>query len=232
MVYETEVAAMRDVISQMMRSSQNRLLVNTDRVYFAKTNLIALKSLLEERGPKGVFIAINRPYHYMAHLLRIHKVSYEEMIFVDAITEISGERRMEWRRTTFLNGPFQITKIFEDLELVGKKEDGSATMIKIIEGDFVLVDDISAIFHYNKLGTGKHFLKKFLDAIASNPQAFTSVSVDRETQRDLYEFLADNCDRMVDMGNAAFLESPKEMEEVRPPRVAQAFEGRGEFINE
>ncbi|MFQ5909631.1 MAG: hypothetical protein ACE5IJ_02790 [Thermoplasmata archaeon] len=229
MVYETEVVAMRDIISQMMKASQNRLLVNTDRIYFAKTNLIALKALLEERGPKGIFISINRPYHYMAHLLRIHKVDYDEMHFIDAISQISGERRMEWRQTTFLDGPFQVSKIFDDLELVGRMEDGSATILRIVEGDFVLIDDVSAVFHYNKTGIGRRFLKRFLDAVASNPKAFTSVSVDRETQRDLYEFLADNCDRMVDMGNAAFMEVPGDLDGVGRSRAVEASDTKGDF---
>ncbi|MFQ6128300.1 MAG: hypothetical protein ACE5QW_05310 [Thermoplasmata archaeon] len=232
MVYETEVAAMRGVISLMMKNSENKLLVNTDRIYLAKTNLIALKSLLEERGPRGIFIAINRPYHYMAHLLRIHKVVYEEMLFIDAVTRISGERRMEWKHTTFLNGPFQIPKIFNDLELVGRKGDGSTGLIRIIEGDFVLVDDVSAIFHFNKRGMGKRFLQNFMDAVASNPKAFTSVSVDRETQRELYEFLAENCDRMVDMGNAAFVEVSKGLAGEEDAQVARALEGKGEIADE
>ncbi|MCK4368007.1 MAG: hypothetical protein KAW84_08705 [Thermoplasmata archaeon] len=231
MVYETEVFAMRDVISQMMKTSQNRLLVNTDRVYLGKTNLIALESLLEERGPRGIFIAINRPYHYMAHLLRIHKVDYEEMLFIDAVSQISGERKMEWKQTTFLDSPFQVAKLFEDLKLLGKTTDGSTAIIKIIEGDFVVIDDVSAIFHYNELGTGKAFLKKFLDAVASNPKSFTAFAVDRETQRDLYEFLADNADRMVDMGNAAFMEVPKELEE-EPAPMARPSEGKGGMIHE
>lgn len=216
MVYETEVAAMRDVISQMMKSSQNRLLVNTDRIYLAKTNLIAIKSLLSERGPNGIFLAMNRPYHYMAHLLRIHKIDYEEMTFIDAVTQISGERRMEWKQTTFMNSPFQISSIFEDFKIVGKNLDGSTSIVNIIEGDWVVVDDVSSIFHYNQLGAGRSFLKDFLDAIESNPKAFTAFAVDRETQRDLYEFLADNCDRMVDMGNAAFMEVPKDIEVISP----------------
>lgn len=229
MVYETEVIAMRDVISQMMKTSQNRLLVNTDRVYLAKTNLITLKSLLEERGPRGIFLSINRPYHYMAHLLRIHKVDYDEMLFIDAVSKISGERKMEWKQTTFLDSPFQIPKIFEDLQLIGKTPDGSTSIIKIIESDFVVIDDISAIFHYNELGTGKRFLKEFLDAVASNPTSFTAFAIDRESQREIYEFLADLSDRMVDMGNAAFMEVPKEPEGEHAP-MARASEGKGGMI--
>jgi hypothetical protein len=231
MVYETEVIAMRDVISQMLKTSQNRLLVNTDRVYLGKTNLIALKSLLEEIGPRGIFISINRPYHYMAHLLRIHKVDYEEMLFIDVVSQISGERRMEWKQTTFLDSPFQIPKIFEDLQLVGKTAEGSTSIIKIIESDFVVVDDVSAIFHYNELGTGREFLKGFLDAIAAKSDAFTAFAVDRETQRDLYEFLAENSDRMVDMGNAAFMEVPKDIEEEHAP-VPRPSAGDGGVVHE
>ncbi len=231
MVYETEVIAMRDVISQMMKTSQNRLLVNTDRVYLAKTNLITLKSLLEEVGPRGIFLSINRPYHYMAHLLRIHKVDYEEMLFIDAISKISGERKMEWKQTTFLDSPFQIPKIFEDLQLIGKTLDGSTAIIKIIEGDFVMIDDISAIFHYNELGTGKRFLKEFLDAVASNPKSFTAFAIDRETQRDTYEFLADHSDRLVDMGNAAFMEVPKEFQEGHAPMLPPS-EGKRGMVHE
>lgn len=230
MVYETEVAAMRDVISIMRKNSQNRLLVNTDRIYLAKTNLITLKSLLEGRGPKGVFIAINRPYHYMAHLLRIHKVDYEELLFIDAVTEISGERRMEWKQTAFLSGPFQVARILEDLQLTHKQADGSTSIVKFVERDFVLVDDVSAIFHYNQQWTGESFLRSFLDTVKSHPNAFASVSVDRETQRSLYEFLADNCDRMVDMGNAAFVDFTREAEE--SPRIAEILGPKGGIAHE
>lgn len=228
MVYETEVQAMREIIRIMRETgTENRLLVNTERIYLAKTNLIILKAMLEELGKKGVFIAIDRPYHYMVHLMKIHRFHYDEMLFIDAITKISGERRMEWSSASFLNGPFSIDTLLRDLKIITKDPAGRSQLVDLTDGDFLMIDDVSAIFHYNKLGTGRRFLKTYLDIVGNKKSTFTAVSVDRESHTSLYEFLAQNCDRMVDMGNAAFMVVPRSSAEAT--EAAKAVEASQKY---
>jgi hypothetical protein len=205
MAYDLEVQTMRFILDKMRAGKEgNRLLVNTERVYLAKTNLILVEACLEELGERGVYVSIDRPYHYMSHLLRIHKVPHDGLMFIDAVTNISGERKVERDSVNFLETPFAIPRILKDLKVTRRGAEGNMEEIDLLERDFVVIDDVSAIFYYRGVSSGKRFIEDYLGAIGSSARTFTAVAVDREAHRELYEFLSTLTDRGVDMGTASF----------------------------
>ncbi len=230
MGYEIEVQYLRFILGGMRsREEGNRLLVNTERVYLAKTNLLLVKALLEEFGGRGVFVAIDRPYHYMDHLLRIHKIPHEELLFIDAVTNISGERRVEGEGVSFLDTPFTIQKILRDLRIQRKRDDGGTEEVDLLDRDFLVIDDVSAMFYYGGVTSRQQILREFLEAVSRRPETFAAVVVDREVHRELYEFLSDYVDHGVDMGTASFqMADDSDVEEVpeTPDSTAQ-FRVRG-----
>ena len=62
----------KKVMEQMKKDLDNKsnlILVSTNQVQLARTNLIMLNLLLSQMKLKGIFISVDRPHQYMVHLV-------------------------------------------------------------------------------------------------------------------------------------------------------------------
>ena len=55
-----------------------------------RVNICLLKFFLHEMKQKGIFITIDRPHQYTASLLTLHGISQDNLVYIDAVSRISG----------------------------------------------------------------------------------------------------------------------------------------------
>jgi hypothetical protein len=155
--------------------------------------------LLDVRRLRGLFIVVDRPYQYMAALLKAHGIDQRNLTYIDMITNLSRIVFCEGESVKFTNGPFQVDLI-SDAFLIGY----SAThmqkpIIDLTEIDFVLVDNISTMLAYNPLSRVETFIKNFLTNLQRQKPIFTSLIIDSSIHTELYKIAKKFCDREVNI---------------------------------
>ena len=57
---------------------------------YQRTTMEAIKYLSKEEGLPGVYVSVNKPYQSIKSSLLGEKIDIKTMIFIDAITSVSG----------------------------------------------------------------------------------------------------------------------------------------------
>ena len=166
----------------------NKMLFSVDYGHIAKTNLILLKGLLEDLQKKGLFVTVDRPHQYMEHLLRMHKINYTNLFFLDTITTFSGaisDKNININNVTILDSPFQID-LLPELFSHSNKNIGLKNQIDITGLEFILIDNVASMLNYNDLETVENFLKKYFDKFIHTDRIFLPLLIDKLRHGSLY----------------------------------------------
>lgn len=166
----------------------NKMLFSVDYGHIAKTNLILLKGLMEELKKKGLFVTVDRPHQYMEHLLRMHKVNYQNLFFLDTITTFSGalsDQNVNLKNVKILDTPFQID-LLPELFSLSNKNIGIKNQIDISGFEFILIDNVASMLNYNDLETVTKFLENYLAKFNNINNVFLPLLVDKLTHGSLY----------------------------------------------
>ncbi len=198
-----DIQLMRTIISQLGNlNNGNRLLFSVNYARISRTNLILLKALLEELNKKGLFITIDRPHQYMEHLLRMHRIKYNNLLFIDAIASFSGTLLSEKDyevNVKFVDSPFQIDLLPELFSL--NPEDTSRTVGKIdmMGVDFILIDNVATMLNYNDTNMVEKFLENYLAKFRDRNNIFIPLILDSVTYGSLYQVARELCDKEIDL---------------------------------
>lgn len=188
----------------------NRLLLLVNYMRIAKTNLILLKALLEELNKRGIFISIDRPHRYMGHLLRIHRINYANLLFIDTITTFSSDKFNDVggeSNVKIIESPFQIHLLPELLSMSPVKYDNVGYKIDLTDVDFIIIDNIAAMLNYNDHIMVEGFLESYLNKLTENRNILTPFLLDRTTHLSLYEAVRRLCDREIDVNELGSITS-------------------------
>jgi hypothetical protein len=180
----------------------NRVLFLVNYMQIAKTNLILLKALLEELNRRGIFISIDRPHRYMGHLLRIHRINYTNLLFIDTITTFSSDKfddDIEQSSVKVIESPFQIHLLPELLSMDSQYYGNMGYNIDLAGVDFILIDNIASMLNYNDHVMVEGFLESYLNKLTENKNIFTPILLDRNTHSALYESVKRLCDGEIDV---------------------------------
>ncbi len=199
----TDINLMMKLLPQISDANQgNRLLLLVNYIRIAKTNLILLKALLEELNKRGIFISIDRPHRYMGHLLRIHRINYANLLFIDTITTFSSDKFEDTvgeSNVKIIESPFQIHLLPELLSMNSDKYDNVGYKIDLTDVDFIIIDNIAAMLNYNDHIMVEGFLESYLNKLTENRNILTPILLDRNTHFSLYEAVRRLCDREIDV---------------------------------
>lgn len=172
---------------------QAPLLVSAHHTQVARLNLILLKVLLDLRRLRGIFITIDRPHQYMTHLMRLHGVSQENLLYLDAISSHSADTKTGTAVAGMLNGPFQIERL--PSMLCGDGSAPGGLPIDWSRVDFMLLDNLGTLLMYNTQKSVEEFTANFLAVLEVPRRRFTAFIVDASQRPDLYRLLEPRCPR-------------------------------------
>lgn len=172
------------------------LLVDTSFTQIAKTNLLLLKGFLDLEGEKGYFVVLDRPHQYMAYLLHMHDINQENIWYIDTVTSMSGEEKVDRDNVNFVDGPFHIDHLIDVFE---PGEEKGSRFASIDETDFVLIDNISSMLNYNSIDKVEEFIKLFKKMIDDSSGMLGCFVIDSDSHPELSKVLKEHIETHIDI---------------------------------
>ena len=178
----------KTIMSSMCKNPAfDRMVLIQKNTQIARTNLLLLKILLNDLDLRGIFLSINRPYHYMKYLLNMHDIEHGGLLFMDTVSEISGEHFERSKGVLFTKGPFN-PELFGSLQAkVYPENDDNA--IDLESYHFFMFDSIASLANYRSLQGIRNVLNAAFTLFErSSIRVF--MSVDRDGYPEIYQTIS------------------------------------------
>ncbi len=153
-----------------------------------RVNLVLLKAFLDERRSRGIMITIDRPHQYVSHLLQLHGIDQNNLVFLDAISRHASDTQSGSVATEFQRGPFQIETLPDFLS-----GDGDGGVVSpAADADFVVLDNVATLLTYNPMESVQLFLEKYVDFMVRRRPGhlITTLVMDKEVHATLFEYIS------------------------------------------
>lgn len=175
---ERDECLLRHIMGSMKEDLKGLVLLDTSSTQSVRVNLVLLKGLLERRNLSGIFISVDRPHQYMAHLLRMHHIDLQNVVFVDVIGRSSADCKECEASVGHADAPFHIDSLPETLRDMSERDPGTAR--------FVMIDNLATLLTYNSYSSVERFLRSLVEMTAASGAVIPLV-MDREKHGLLYE---------------------------------------------
>lgn len=183
---EKDVKQMRCILEALDKNGQKgAVLLDVPSTQFVRANLMLLRGLSQELGLSGLFISVDRPHQYMVHLLTMHQIRAERLMFIDAISRFSADCKVASANVGFVDGPFHIDRLPYAMSEWGKGGNGGP--VSLSECGFAIIDNLSALLTYNSFNSVEAFLKRFVSVLESSGSITVPLIIDSEKCGLLYE---------------------------------------------
>ena len=178
-------------------ASTRKILVVSKYTERTRVNICLLKFFLQEMKQRGIFITIDRPHQYTASLLALHGISQEKLVYIDAISRISGETESNVSNVRFINGPYELN-FLDDISSISCATGTFSTQILNLEDmDFVLIDDIAALAKYQEEVGVKKMIESYISSIERVKKIMAPIVLDVNQNKFIYQVIAGKCDRIL-----------------------------------
>jgi len=214
-----DIQLMKNIISQIGdMNNGNKVLFCVSYERIAKTNLILLRAFLEELNKKGILVTIDRPHQYMEHLLRMHRINYENLLFIDTIARFSGNilsDDLSVGNIRILDSPFQIDLLPGLFALNPEEQIEVEGQIDITGLDFILIDNVATMLNYNDPTSVESFLENYMAKFRNLNNILISLTLDSVAYNSLYQVARRLFDREINIDNLRIgkLDFDREMKE-------------------
>jgi len=138
-----------------------------------------------DKGLPGVYVTVNKSTSELTEELRLQNINTENIIFVDAVTQMINGREIESDNISYLDGPSDLIELSLEvgkaLDKIGKKN------------GFVVIDSITTLLIYNK----DVVIEKFLHTLSQKikEQKLQGVYFAAEsTNKDVLDTISQFCD--------------------------------------
>lgn len=172
------------------------VLLDVKSTQFVRVNLLLLKAFSSMPERPGMFIAIDRPHHYMLHLMGMHQIDPRGLIFIDAISRFAADTKSGPDRANLLNAPSNIDSLPSAIRDWAGGPLRSAPM-DLHSCRFAMIDNISSLLLYNSFNNVELFLQDFIDVLTSHARVQIPLLVDKERNSMLYEVARSMCPREI-----------------------------------
>jgi hypothetical protein len=150
-----------------------------------------LRGLAQERGLPGIFLSVDRPHQYMVHLLSMHQIKSENLIFIDAISNFSADFKVAKANVGFMDGPFRIDHLPVAMNEWIKSCNGQS--LNFNNRGFAIIDNLSALLTYNSFNSVQTFLQNFIQSLQVSRNMVVPLMIDSEKSGLLYETALSLC---------------------------------------
>jgi hypothetical protein len=206
---DRDISQMNCILEAFDRTGfKGAILLDVPSTLFVKINLMLLRGLSMDRGLSGMFISVDRPHQYMVHLLTMHQIKAEKLIYIDAISRFSADRKVAAANVGFVDGPFHIDRLPDAMYKWGKS--GNGKTIPLSDCEFAIIDNLSALLTYNSFHSVELFLKNFVGVVEASGKIRVPLMIDSEKFGLLYETAKPMCKGMLRLKDAAPSLSPGE----------------------
>lgn len=211
---EKDLKQMKSILDALEQKGQKgAVLLDVPSTQFVRVNLMLLRGLSQERGMTGVFISVDRPHQYIVHLLTMHQIRAENLMFIDAISRFSADCKVAPANVGFVDGPFHIDRLPSAMGEWASGNNGKS--VKLQECGFAIIDNLSALLTYNSFNSVEAFLNNFVGVLESSGNVMAPLIVDSEKSGMLYETARGLCKSEVRFKDTALMPSAMPTEIVR-----------------
>lgn len=183
---EKDLRQMKSILEALDQKGQKgAVLLDVPSTQFVRVNLMLLRGLSQDKGMSGVFISVDRPHQYIVHLLTMHQIRAEHLMFIDAISRFSADCKVAPANVGFIDGPFHIDRLPSAMGEWANGNGGKSMNLK--ECGFAIIDNLSALLTYNSFNSVELFLQNFVNVLESSGNIVAPLIVDSEKSALLYE---------------------------------------------
>ena len=203
-----------------------KILVASKYTERTRVNICMLKFFLHEMKLKGIFITIDRPHQYTASLLTLHGISQERLVYIDAISRISGETESNVSNVRFINGPYDMN-FLDDISSISSAAGAISTQtINLEDMDFILIDDISALTKYQEKEGVRKMIDSYIASIDKVKDIMAPIVLDVNQNKFIYEVIVGKCDRvlLINLAKCLFKEIEKRQTSAGKSMLVQPFD--------
>ena len=186
------------------------ILFDVPSTQFVRVNLMMLRGLSQERGLPGIFISVDRPHQYMTHLLTMHNIKAEQLVYLDAISRFSADFKVASANVSYIDGPFRIDHL--TMAMNEWMKSGNGKTFSTGNCSFAIIDNLSTLLTYNSFNSVQTFLLNFLQTLHSSENMIIPLMIDSEKSGRLYETARTMCKVEIRMKDLL----PEELPDITP----------------
>jgi hypothetical protein len=186
------------------------ILFDVPSTQFVRVNLMMLRGLSEERNLPGIFISVDRPHQYMIHLLSMHKIKAEQLVYLDAISRFSADFKVASANVSYIDGPFRIDHL--PMAMNEWMKSGNGKTLSTGNCSFAIIDNLSTLLTYNSFNSVQIFLQNFLQTLHPSENMIIPLMIDSEKSGLLYETARTMCKVEIRMKDLL----PEQLPDIRP----------------
>lgn len=157
---------------------------------YEEINLKILEYFVNQKGEKGSYITVNRPYENVIKVLKNRNINISNLYFIDCITKKLGGKPLFARNAVFIDSPENLTELSLRLH---------ESTVKANSRKFVFVDSLSTLSIYNN----PEVMLKFIHYLTGKMRLWNLngiiISLHGEADKKLIAELSQFVDKMIEV---------------------------------
>jgi hypothetical protein len=132
---------LQQTLQPSAREESGLFVINVKYTMMTNALVSVLGYLLRDKRQTGALVSIDRPHTYVSKLLEKHAIPQDRLMFLDAVTNLSGEASLPNEKIELLSSPFCINFLTTFVST------HCAQAIASRSG-FIMMDNLSALMPY------------------------------------------------------------------------------------
>lgn len=174
-----------DALQRSPPGGEGIFVISVRHTMMTRALVDVLRHLLNDRNESGVVFSVDRPSAYLSQLLERQGIALDKLLFLDAITRISGESVPATDKLELLSSPFCVNLLSEFVTCHSSKVAASGH-------GFVVVDNLSALRPYLSNSCVERLVRTLKDLGGGVPGFRCIFVMDRDAHPELYDMVIRN----------------------------------------
>ena len=165
------------------------VLILTSAEKYVGTTAHVLKTMINQRSHKCIYVTINRPYKVVTNILKENKINTESIFFIDLISRMTKTEVAGAEDCLFITSPESLTELSIAIN-------ESVKNVKS-EDKFIFFDSLSTLLLYNQAGTVTKFAHFLLGKMKSECVETIILSLEKEMDERMIGQLSMFVDKVI-----------------------------------
>lgn len=165
------------------------VLILTSAEKYLSTTTTILKSMLNEKGYKCLYVTINRPYKVLVNILKKNGILTENIFFIDLISRLTRTAVDGVSDCLFIESPDSLTELSIAI----------SESVKNMPGDkkLMFLDSLSTLLVYNQSGTVTKFAHFLFSKMKTEGVETIILSLEKEMEEKMTDQIAMFVDKVI-----------------------------------
>lgn len=186
------MASVKEEMGKLRSLKEFVALAAVDAKDYQQTNLEMIRELTEEMSIPGVYVTLNKPYSAMLSTLKRAKIDTRLIIFIDAITKITGAKVKKEKNCLLIGSPENLSDISIAMDQAVRS---------LPKNKFLFFDSLNTLLIYNSIET----VVKFIHFLAGKMRVWRVkgiiISLKKSSNKELIDELTQFCDITFDFSS-------------------------------